>query len=99
MKESDWNSAEGMDENLKQIAEMSGMRLATNPYDVDALFMKGLLLAKLGNLDEAVEMLYGLLTRNPEYPGGWRVLGSLYEKLGDDERLKECIYLSSRYVE
>jgi predicted Zn-dependent protease len=99
MKESDWGNVEGMDENLKQIAAMSGMRLATNPYDVDALFMKGLLLAKLGNLNEAVEILYGLLTRNPEYPGGWRVLGNLYERLGDDERFKECIHLSSLYVE
>jgi predicted Zn-dependent protease len=99
MKESDWSNVEGMDENLKLIAAMSGMRLATNPYDVDALFMKGLLLAKLGNLDEAVEMLYGLLTRNPEYPGGWRVLGNLYEKLGDSERFKECIDLSSQHVE
>jgi predicted Zn-dependent protease len=99
MKEPDWSNAEGMDENLKQIAAMSGMRLASNPYDVDALFMKGLLLAKLGNLDEAVEILYGLLTRNPEYPGGWRVLGNLYERMGDDRRFKECLDLSSRYVE
>ncbi|MEE9223830.1 MAG: hypothetical protein V3U51_03680 [Thermoplasmata archaeon] len=99
MKGSHWNNAEVMDENLKQIAAMSGMRLATNPYDVDALFMKGLLLAKLGNLYDAVEMLYGLLTRNPEYPGGWRVLGNLYKKLGDDDKLRECLDLSSRYVE
>ena len=88
-----------MDESLKQIEAMSVMRLATNPYDVDALFMKGLLLAKLGNLGEAVEMLHGILTRNPEYPGGWRVLGNLYKKLGDDDRLRECLDLSSRYVE
>jgi predicted Zn-dependent protease len=99
MNKSDLDRAEEMDENLKLIAEMSGMRLATNPYDVDALFMKGLLLAKLGNLNEAVEILHGLLSRNPEYPGGWRVLGNLYEKLGDGEKLKECIDLSSRYVE
>ncbi len=99
MKGSDWNNSEGMDENLKQIAATSGMRLATNPYDVDALFMKGLLLAKLGNLNEAVEILYGLLTRNPEYPGGWRVLGNLYKKLGDDDRLQKCLDLSSRHVE
>ncbi len=99
MKGSDWNNSEGMDENLKQIAAMSGMRLAANPYDVDALFMKGLLLAKLGNLDEAVGILHGLLTRNPEYPGGWRVLGNLYKKLGDDDKLRECLDLSSRYVE
>lgn len=75
------------------------MRLAADPYDVDALFMKGLLLAKLGNLDEAVEMLHGLMIRNPEYPGGWRVLGNLYKLMGDSVRLKECIDMSSRYIE
>jgi predicted Zn-dependent protease len=95
----DWNKTEGMDENLQRIATTSGIRLAADPYDVDALFMKGLLLAKLGNLDEAVEMLFGLLTRNPEYPGGWRVLGGLYEMLGNSEMLQKCLNLSSRYVE
>lgn len=88
-----------MDEHLQQIAHVSGLRLVSDPYDVDALFMKGLLLAKLGNLDEAVEMLYGLLTRNPEYPGGWRVLGNLYKLIGDSTKLKECLEMSSQYVE
>lgn len=99
MNESDWNHSEGMDENLKLIASMSGMRLAVDPFDVDALFMKGLLLAKLGNLNEATEILHGLLIRNPEYPGGWRVLGSLYEKMGDKARSRKCIDESSRHVE
>ena len=93
------NNLEGMDEHLQQIATASGMRLIADPYDVDALFMKGLLLARLGNLDEAVEMLRGLLTRNPEYPGGWRVLGNLYKMIGDSANLQECLDMSSRYVE
>ncbi len=90
---------EGMDEHLQQIASVSGMRLIANPYDVDALFMKGLLLARLGNLDEAIDMLHGLLIRNPEYPGGWRVLGNLYKMIGDSGKLQECLEMSSRYVE
>jgi len=99
MKGSEMENPEGIDVNLQQIAMMSGMRLATNPYDVDALFMKGLLLAKLGNVDEAVQMLYGLLTRNPEYPGGWRVLGNLYKSMGDSEMLEKCLDKSRQYVE
>lgn len=99
MSESDWNGLEGMNEHLQQIAAVSGMRLVADPYDVDALFMKGLLLAKLGNLVEAVEMLHGLLTRNPEYPGGWRVLGNLYKLMGNSDKLEECLKMSSCYVE
>lgn len=99
MNGTELDNPEGFDENLQQIALMSGMRLAVNPYDVDALFMKGLLLAKLGNVDEAVQMLYGLLTRNPEYPGGWRVLGNLYRSMGDSEMLEKCLDMSRQYVE
>lgn len=99
MNESDLSCHSGADENLRHLATVCGDRLVSNPYDVDALFSKGLILAKLGNLESAVKMLHGLLTRNPEYPGGWRVLGNLYRMLGNSERFEECIDMSSRHVE
>lgn len=81
------------------MASLCGSRLVANPFDVNALFTKAMILAKLGNVEGAVEMLNGVLARNPNYPGGWRVLSKLYEMLGQSEKSQECISKSSLYVE
>lgn len=84
---------------MYQLAQVCGSRLVDDPYDVDALFTKGLILAKLGNINGAIEILVGVLSQNPEYPGGWRVLGNLYKIVGNEDAVRECISKSSLYVE
>ncbi|UCD92355.1 MAG: hypothetical protein JSV43_09110 [Methanobacteriota archaeon] len=88
-----------MEDGVRQLAAVCGMRLVSDPFDVDALFTKGLILAKLGNIKRAVEILNSVMASNPEYPGGWRVLGTLYEMMGNLEMSRECIDKSSLYVE
>lgn len=88
-----------MDEDVRKLASVCGRRLVADPYDLDALFTKGLILARLGNIEGAVAILNGVLSRNPDYPGGWRVLGKLYQMLGRSDRWKECLAKSSFYVE
>ncbi len=88
-----------MDKDVRQLACVCGLRLFSDPYDVDALFTKGLILAKLGNIKGAVEILSGVMAANPEYPGGWRVLGTLYKMMGNSEMSRECISKSGLYVE
>lgn len=87
------------DEEVSQLAIVCGSRLVSDPHDLGALFTKGLILAKLGNIKGAVEILTTVMFQNPDYPGGWRVLGKLYEIMGNPEMSRKCIRKSSLYVE
>ncbi|MCK4445357.1 MAG: tetratricopeptide repeat protein, partial [Thermoplasmata archaeon] len=60
-------------------------KIESNPDDVDAWFVKGLCLARLERLDEAIVALNEATRINFEYPGLWIVKGKVYSRIGNEK--------------
>jgi KaiC/GvpD/RAD55 family RecA-like ATPase/photosystem II stability/assembly factor-like uncharacterized protein len=70
---------------IKAALEKCQKRIEKNPDDVDALFLKGLCLARLERYEEAVVALNDATKLNFEYPGLWVVKGKVYSRLGNEK--------------
>jgi len=64
--------------------------LRSNPDDVDALFTKGVFLARIGEYWRSIQCLDRVTTLSPEYPGVWHLKSSLYLRVGDQGRARAC---------
>ena len=64
--------------------------LARNPDDVDALFTKGVFLARIGEYWRSLECLKRAASLDPEYPGVWHLQSSLYQRVGDHGNARAC---------
>jgi len=58
-----------VDVHQLRIQKETSRRLARNPDDVDALFLKSVLLAKQGAFEESVKILDQMMKRGTDYPG------------------------------
>jgi KaiC/GvpD/RAD55 family RecA-like ATPase/uncharacterized OB-fold protein len=77
---------------IKVALEKSQKRIEKNPDDVDALFVKGLCLARLERYEEAVVALNDATKLNFEYPGLWIVKGKVYSRLGNEKMASLSIH-------
>jgi hypothetical protein len=60
--------------------------LETEPDRVQSLMLKGILLTRLGRVDEAKEIFLGLIKSSPELPEPYINLATLYAGAGDYDR-------------
>ncbi|UCD91883.1 MAG: hypothetical protein JSV43_06500 [Methanobacteriota archaeon] len=75
---------------IKRIKKKCEEKLERNPFDLDAMFTLAAAMARLGDIDLAIDMIEGLLAVNPAYPGGLRLLAKLHQLKGDEEKSREC---------
>jgi tetratricopeptide (TPR) repeat protein len=64
--------------------------LRANPQDVDALFTRGVFLARIGEYWRSIECLELVTELNPAYPGVWHLKSSLYLRVGDHGNARAC---------
>lgn len=64
--------------------------LRRDPTDVDALFTKGVFLARIGEFWRSIHTLDRVTDLNPAYPGVWYLKSSLYLRVGDQGRARAC---------
>lgn len=64
--------------------------LRADPDDADALFTKGVFLARIGEYRRSLECLNRVTSAHPDYPGVWFLKSSLYERVGDEARAAAC---------
>ncbi len=64
--------------------------LRRNPDDTDALFTKGVFLAKIREWRRALQCLERVADLDPEYPGVWRTKAVIHGKLGETREAAAC---------
>ena len=64
--------------------------LRRDPNDVDALFTKGVFLARIGEYWRSIECLNHVTEIHPDYPGVWHLKSSLYLRVGDQATARQC---------
>jgi len=64
--------------------------LKRNPDDPDALFTRGVFLARIGEYWRSIECLNRLTEARPDYPGVWHLKSSLYLRVGDHGAARQC---------
>ena len=64
--------------------------LRRDPGDLDALFTKGVFLARIGEYWRSLECLNRVTDQNPGYPGVWHLKSSLYARVGDRGAARQC---------
>lgn len=74
------------DRPVDEVLATCEARIRKNPEDVDAWFVKGLCLARLGRYQESINALNEATRLDVEYPGLWFVKGKVYAKLGDEKK-------------
>ncbi len=65
--------------------------LRRDPDDPDALFTKGVFLARIGEYWRSLECLERVTTINAQYPGVWHLKSSLYRRVGDLGRARDAM--------
>ncbi len=64
--------------------------LRRDPDDTDALFTKGVFLAKIREWRRALECIERVTDLDPEYPGVWRTKAVIHVKLGETAAAEAC---------
>jgi len=64
--------------------------LQRNPNDPDALFTRGVFLARIGEYWRSLQCLERVTEINAEYPGVWHLKSSLYLRIGDPAKARAC---------
>ena len=65
--------------------------LAANPKDVQALFMKGVILAELSRRDEAIKVFTELTEKHPNLPEPYNNLAVLYADQGQYDKARKAL--------
>lgn len=64
--------------------------LRANPDDADALYTKGVFLAKIQEYRRALQCLQRVGEIDPSYPGLWRTRATIHMKLGEFDKARSC---------
>jgi uncharacterized protein HemY len=64
--------------------------LRRDPDNTDALFTKGVFLAKIREWRRALQCLERVTDLDPEYPGVWRTKAVIHVKLGETTEAAAC---------
>jgi tetratricopeptide (TPR) repeat protein len=75
---------------ILKILERCDKRLERDPEDTDALFSKGLTLARLKRYEEAIQCLDRILEIKPDYPAVWRLKATIYTLMRDYKMFLFC---------
>jgi len=67
-----------------------------NPNDKDALFSKGIVLAKLERYEESIDCLDRSAELNPRYPSVWRLKSTIYTTMNKRDLAEECEGIAQR---
>lgn len=64
--------------------------LRADPDNTDALFTKGVFLAKIREFRRALQCLERVVDLDPEYPGVWRTKAVIHVQLGETAEAEAC---------
>jgi tetratricopeptide (TPR) repeat protein len=64
--------------------------LRADPDDTDALYTKGVFLAKIREYRRALQCLQRVGELDPSYPGLWRTKATIHLKLGEIDQARTC---------
>ena len=64
--------------------------LRRDPDNPDALFTKGVFLARIGEYWRSIDCLNRLTELRPDYPGVWHLKSSLFLCVGDHGAARQC---------
>ena len=64
--------------------------LRQNPEDADALFTKGVFMARIGEYWRSLDCLEKVTAINPSYPGVWHLKSSLHLRVGQLAAARRC---------
>lgn len=65
--------------------------IASNPKDVQAQFMKGVILAELNRRDEAIKIFADISSKNPNLPEPHNNLAVLYAEKGEYDQARKAL--------
>lgn len=86
-------------ERILKILERCNKRLRKDPEDLDALFSKGLTLARLKEYDRALYCLNQITKIKANYPCAWRLKATVYSLKGDMWMFRLCKEVADRLEE
>ena len=69
-------------------------QLSINPEDVQTLFLKGLILARMDRLKESEAVFIGLTEKHPELPEPYNNLAVVYAASGDYDKAEEALRMA-----
>ena len=69
-------------------------QLSINPDDVQTLFLKGLILARMDRLKESEAVFIGLTEKHPELPEPYNNLAVVYAASGDYDKAEEALRMA-----
>ena len=90
-------------EDLKEIAQLANQGqqaaalervnsyIASNPKDVQAQFIKGVILAELNRRDEAIKIFADITSKNPNLPEPHNNLAVLYAEKGEYDQARKAL--------
>jgi tetratricopeptide (TPR) repeat protein len=64
--------------------------LRADPDNLDALFTKGVFLAKIREYRRALQCLDRVSDLDPSYPGLWRTKATIHTRLGELDKARSC---------
>ena len=64
--------------------------LRRNPNDPDALFTRGVFLARIGEYRRSLKCLERVTQIDSAYPGVWHLKSTLYRRVGELEKARAC---------
>ena len=64
--------------------------LRADPDNLDALFTKGVFMAKIREYRRALRCLERVAELDPSYPGIWRAKATIHVKLGEIDQARSC---------
>jgi len=86
-------------ERILKILERCERRLQKDPEDLDALFSKGLSLARLKEYNRALYCLNQVTKIKSNYPCAWRLKATVYSLIGDRWMFRLCKEVADRLEE
>lgn len=90
-------------DNLKEIAQLANQGqqaaaldkintyIAANPKDVQAQFIKGVILAEQNRRDEAIKIFTDITSKNPNLPEPYNNLAVLYAEQGEYDKARKAL--------
>lgn len=77
--------------NFEQALTLTEQELGTNSDNIQALFLKGLILARMDKLNEAEKVFVDLTDNNPELPEPFNNLAVIYAARGDFDKAEAAL--------
>ena len=80
--------------SFKKALVLAEEQLAENPDEIQTLFLKGLILARMDRLKESEAVFIGLTEKHPELPEPYNNLAVVYAASGDYDKAEEALRMA-----